>query len=36
VKHYQVYLEIHDRLRAIEDERATRARAVLGTLTGEP
>lgn len=36
VKHYQVYLEIHDRIRAVQDERANRARSVVGTLTGEP
>lgn len=35
-KHYQAYLEVHDKLRAIEDERAARAREVVGALTGEP
>jgi len=35
-KHYQAYLEVHGKLRAIEDERAVRAREVVGLLTGEP
>ena len=34
--HYRVFLEVHDRARAVEDDRAERARHRLGTWEGMP
>lgn len=35
-QHYRVFLEVHDRARAVEDDRAERARARLGAWEGMP